>query len=498
MKGLAASPFLSRPQQQLGASPAIHSFAYIVGIIGSPSNPDVAWSDDELKQIKDIGFNTLQMSIAWAWKPANEVLNLENLDDPKNVAEWHRRVSQAKKFGFNTLAHFGVPMGPQEDVATCILDPKVRENYAGRLQRFFRDFHDVDDVMIYTYDQLAWLCSEFGNCPRCHGIPLSKRLPGFLEEMADAVQASKPGARLWWEPWELSAGQTYAIVETIRPDHFGLIVHNSIAEVQFVNTTDHWVQNLARIAHRRGIPVIGEAFLSDSGEDIAPLTHLACPRLVYQEARALQNTQGIVGIKEYFGLAPEDFSTNIALLKAYLAEPESSFENLIVPIAADYGSSSRNALLEGWEATAEAMELFPWDASWHMRGVFGTPLSQSWKSVPQASWISPSWQSNRRAFYMVSDERRPTSSRWEDTGMDSPWRDREQEYSYQHPWLLEDVALRALTSANAFDRAALSLNKALADSSAGRNDLQKQVQNVSQAALASRHVGEELLKALHT
>ena len=241
---------------------------------------------------------------------------------------------------------------------------------------------------------------------------------------------------------------------------------------------------------------MGEAFLSDSGEDIAPLTHLACPRLVYQEARALRNTRGVVGIKEYFGLAPEDFSANVKLLKAYLAAPEAPFDVLIASVAAEYGKLSWNALLEAWEATAEAMELFPWDASWHMRGVFGTPLDQSWRSVPLASWITPSWQANRRAFYMVSDERRAVSPLWEDAEMASPWKERAQIYSHQHPWLLEDVALRALASANAFDRASASLKKALVDASAKKADIERQLQNVSQAARVSRHVGEELLAAL--
>jgi hypothetical protein len=497
VKGLAAVPLFSVTKLPLGLPPVSQPFTYIVGIVGSPSTPDVAWSDDELKAIQEIGFNTLQMSIAWAWKPAKEVLNLEDLDDPKNLREWHRRVTRAKKFGFRTLAHFGVPKTPLADAtAACILDPPVRENYANRLRRLFREFPEIDDVMIYTYDQLAWLCSEFGSCPRCRGIPLSKRLPGFLEEMVDAVQASKPGARLWWEPWELSAGQTYAIAESIRPEHFGLIVHNSIAEVQFVNTTDHWLQNVARIAQRRGIPVIGEAFLSDSGEDIAPLTHLACPRLVYQEARALRNTRGVVGIKEYFGLAPKDFSVNVRLLKGFLAAPATPFDDLIASVAAEYGKLSRDALLEAWEATAEAMELFPWDASWHMRGVFGSPLNQPWKSIPLASWITPSWQANRRAFYMVSDERRAVSPLWEDAELASPWKERAKAYSHQHPWLLEDVALRALASANAFDRASASLKKALASESARRADLEKQLQSVSQATRVSRHVSEELLAAL--
>ena len=111
--------------------PHLAPFTYAIGIVGHPTTPDVAWSDDQLGLLKDIGLNTLQLSIAWAWRPAGEVLNLENLVDPALAAEWHRRIAQAQRFGFRTLAHFGLPMGPQTDATTCIRDPQVRERYVG-------------------------------------------------------------------------------------------------------------------------------------------------------------------------------------------------------------------------------------------------------------------------------------------------------------------------------------------------------------------------------
>ncbi len=235
--------------------------------------------------------------------PAGEALNLEHLDEPRHRRAFHRRVAQARKFGLRTTGHFGLPVGPAADATTCILDPAVRERYAGRLRAFFRDF-DADDVMIYTYDQLTWLCSEFGDCPRCAGIPLHERVGPFLEELIVAVQEGRPGARLWWEPWELSEGQVFTVVDRINADHFGLILHNTIAEVQFVNTTDLSFRNTARMASRRNVLVIGEAFVGRCGEDIAPLAHLACPGLVYQQLDALHRAEGIVGVKETYGLVP--------------------------------------------------------------------------------------------------------------------------------------------------------------------------------------------------
>jgi len=55
-------------------------FRYFVGIVGNPSIPDIRWDDEQLEQIKALGVNTLQLSIAWGHKPADEVLNLEDLD----------------------------------------------------------------------------------------------------------------------------------------------------------------------------------------------------------------------------------------------------------------------------------------------------------------------------------------------------------------------------------------------------------------------------------
>ncbi len=449
------------------------TFERVIGIVGHPTTPEVMWSDDQLIALKEIGVETLQLSIAWAWRPADEVLNLEHLEDPANAREWKRRIEQARAFGFRTLAHFGIPLGEMADATTCILDPLVRAEYADRLRRFLRKFAGVDEVMIYTYDQKAWLCSEFGDCPRCHGVPLHERLPGFLHELIGAMQDVQPDTRLWWEPWELSAGQTFAVVQHMQPDNFGLILHNSIAEVQFVNTTDLWFRNLARLAHTQGIPVIGEGFFGGSGEDIHPLTHLACPRLVYQELDALRNTVGVIGIKEYYGLTPSQFSVNIGLFRAYLRDPQSPLDTLLAPLAAPYGQAAEQVVLAAWEATSQAMELFPWDASWALRRIFDESPDREWAQVPTASWMTPSWQANRRGFYLVTDE------------------------TTQHPWLLEDVGLRASIACDMFIRASELYQQAREVARAGQDDLSKQEEECRHAANISHGFGQSLLAHRH-
>lgn len=444
-------------------------FERVIGIVGHPTTPEVSWSDSQIRALSEVGFETVQLSIAWASKPANEVLNLEDLDNADIAREWDRRLAQATAFGLRPLAHFGIPMGSQTDATTCILDPAVGDMYASRLQGLLHRFHALADVLIYTYDQRAWLCSEFGPCPRCHGVPLHERLPGFFDHLSAAVAEVRAGARLWWEPWELSAGQTLAVVEQVDPTHIGLILHNSIAEVQFVNTTDLWFRTLARLAHDRGIPVIGEGFFGGSGEDISPLTHLPCPRLVYQQLDALRHCEGVVGVKEYYGLVPADFSVNIALFAAYLRAPDAALDTLLKPLAVDYGEGVAAHLLEAWEQVARAMELFPWDASWGLRRVFERQPDELWLSVPLASWSTPSWQANRRGFYMVTDE------------------------TMQHPWLREDVGLRARMAAAAFARAATLMHEAANGARSGQTDLQYQERDVRRASTIADALGRMLL-----
>ena len=73
------------PAGNLSVATQPGGFKYFVGIVGNPSVPDISWSDEELEQIKALGVNMVQLSIAWGNKPANEVLNLEDMDRALNA-----------------------------------------------------------------------------------------------------------------------------------------------------------------------------------------------------------------------------------------------------------------------------------------------------------------------------------------------------------------------------------------------------------------------------
>jgi hypothetical protein len=104
-------------------------FKYFVGIVGNPSVPDISWSDEQLEQIKALGVNMVQLSIAWGGKPANEVLNLEDLDKEQRE-KFAFRIKQAKKHGLKTIAHFGIPrmLNYSPVRPACILARRSRRN----------------------------------------------------------------------------------------------------------------------------------------------------------------------------------------------------------------------------------------------------------------------------------------------------------------------------------------------------------------------------------
>jgi len=62
------------------------SLQYKVGFLGNPSSSipfqmivPVPWTPATVDQLKSLGFNTIQINVAWGPRPNDEVLNLEDL-----------------------------------------------------------------------------------------------------------------------------------------------------------------------------------------------------------------------------------------------------------------------------------------------------------------------------------------------------------------------------------------------------------------------------------
>jgi hypothetical protein len=143
----------------------------------------VAWTDEALEKHMAIGFNAVQLNIAWGSRPFGEPLNLLDVvtvpgeaelpGTPERRAELKRRVTLAKRPGLRTLFHFGspymdrnpysgdVPRIPYHvddvtfDSRYDILNPKVRDQELALLRELRRQFLGVDDILVYTYDQDA-------------------------------------------------------------------------------------------------------------------------------------------------------------------------------------------------------------------------------------------------------------------------------------------------------------------------------------------------------
>jgi len=456
-------------------------FKYFVGIVGNPSVPDIRWSDEELEQIKALGVNCVQLSIAWGNKPAHEVLNLEDLDAGQRE-KFAFRIKQANKHGLRTIAQFGIPKlnkcGPVEPA--CIMDPVVQEKYRGMLTDFMKSFPEVDDVLVYTFDQGAWLCSEFGPCPRCSGVPLDERVPDFLNLLNETMQKCRPNTRLWWKPWELSKGQVVAILDKVKPGHFGLVLNPSTSnEVYPFNErsfkSDLGVKRLVRMAFERNIPVLGEF----DHTLYKPLYQMEdfFPRLIYEQMTGWKEMEGVVGVKEYYGFAPSTFSVNAAMLKAWMKSPDAPLDVLLREIAAPYGPKAAPFLMQAWEYVAQSVEAYPWDTT-YMIGPLGLDRGQDgshgWEpaSILNATWDTPIWKANRRANFMLTQDQKA------------------------HPWLFEDTGLRLEDCAALACKAVASYDQAIKEGGDKIDDIRTQRDVVWKMARAVRAKSLHLLETL--
>lgn len=430
-------------------------FTMRVALVGNPVRPDIPFDTTALRRLKALGFNTVQLNIAWGCRPGDEPLNLEDILDPNDAPDerqrrWFdeiaRRAALAKAEGFATLFHFGAPRmtGKLYEIigSEAVTDEETDRNspqreeivqkYERLLEMLARRIPQVDDVLMYTFDQEAWLGNEFGTDPLAAGIPLHERIPAFLQRLSQCWGRLRPAGRLWWEPWEISAGTLYTLFDQLPTAHFGLMLHSNIAEVQKANPADRWLRNMALLADGRGIPVCGECFLSGASEEVEPLQHTFAPALVWQQIHRLQD-MGLYGIKEYFGTRPDlTDDLDLAMAGICFANPTLEEGDALAALAAHYPDAP--TLPAAMAAAARALALFPWDVSWRWRTICGQHTA--WHPytpfyIPGEVAPSPSWRSTRRALFMLTSDE-----------------------AALHPWLIEDVGLRCRAAAGTMRQAA--------------------------------------------
>jgi len=451
-------------------------FAERVAVIGVPdsmerfhANGPAVWSRETLAGLKNAGFTRVQLNLAWGARPNDEPLNLEDLVEPtpavaarspqkaeancrpgdearrRRRALIAERLTLARESGLKTLFHFGAPYNRHlhygDTPPNCLCDPAVQERYEDLIRRFAADFPGVDDLLVYTYDQDAWICGEFGGCPRCNGVPLHERLPAFLDRLRQTWRSLNPAGRLWWEPWELSAGQIHGCLERMSPDGFGLSLHANIAECMAAVAADPWFVRTARQARDRGIPVWAEWFLGGVSEETEPIPDLAHPLTIWRGLQKLHAVPGVTGLKEYYGLRPErlDEDDNLQATILFLREPGLSEAAAVGRLAARYGKAA-DAVAVAWRLASEGMERYPWDCSWIFRQVGDARTDHALSAAILRPMVcpTPSWQSTRGTIYMRTEDTPAT------------------------PWLLEDVGLRAQQAADLWQEALAGIERATA------------------------------------
>lgn len=432
-------------------------YEHRIAILGCPSFPDVSWNTDNLQLLKNKGFNTIQLNIAWGARPADEPLNLEDVVDlPAELSEFsqklplksnpdskkrqqrqdnlRKRIQLCKDNGLRTLFHFGAPYNGSNgydgsELANCILDKHTLKTYEVLLEQFSKQFPSVDDILVYTYDQDAWICNEFGDCKNCAGAPLHLRLPGFVNNLARKWKDLNSSGRLWWEPWELSAGQSYYCFNQLDSECVGLCLHSNIAEVMAAMPVDRWLVNACNIAKTKNLPVIVEGWLGVASEELEPFRNLAHPFVTFRQIKKIASVGGVCGIKEYYGLLPQKSDPNLEATSQFLLGTDN--EDAAIQNIADNYCRDNIQLRLFWQLCSEAMEIFPWDTSWYIREIGKSSVHHSMDAafIRGQQCATPSWESTRRAIFMKTDDKQP------------------------HPWMLEDVQLRCALAADKMEQA---------------------------------------------
>lgn len=396
---------------------------------------------ESLEKLKNKGINTIFINLAWS-RPHIDIVCLEHiaisktyplLSDKDNVIKNRQkireRVENAKKLELKTMALFGIPqyfdysklpesykclMGATKSTiadasVTCIESPDVMILYKELISDFIENVPEIDGMLIYSYDELAEVCDEKSDCPRCHGKSQEDRVSKFLNNIYEYCLTLKENFEIWWEPWEFSWSQVYGALQKLNTN-ITVSCHSTICEVYFTNHPDLWFRSIAALCKEQGRNMVGELFMSGSGEDLGYTAMYPCPRLVFEQINYTSQIDGVTGLKEYFGICTKYMSVNERIMVECFAG-NVDYNLMIENAAQEYTSDniSKGFLLKYWEKSSRALEILPWEISWVMRFSNYHPYDENyWGKVSFANlmktpWNTPSWLSNRRSYYMVTN-----------------------------------------------------------------------------------------------
>lgn len=446
------------------------AFKYVGGMIGNPDIPTVEWNDQQLEILKEMGMNFVQMNIAWNGRPGNEPLNLDDMDD-EMIRVFQYRISQLKKFGMKGMPHFGMPrilMTKHDGNITpymtpaCILEEETFNRNWSMMEKLMKACPEIDDFMIYTYDQHAWLCSEFGGCPNCAGVPLDERLPDFINAFKKKMASVNPEVTFWWQPWELSLGQIAEILYKIEPENFGLMINTAGSESYFNNLDNYWIHGIGAIAAERNIPIIGEIQTAGSGVAGVPLQRVSCPTLVKRQIEIVKKLPTFVGIKEHYGYAFSKYSSNMIFLTEYLKDTDADTDTLLHRTALHYGKACAEELVQAWKLSEVATDFIPFEFVYLYSNICGYSPKHNF-DVPMVQGIhadTPAWESDRRAFFLITHD---------------------MQY---HPWALENAALKFKQAANRFEKMVELLKSAYSKATKRKKDLQGTIEDMDRVMRA--------------
>lgn len=459
-------------------------FKYRGGMVGDPILPEVEWSEEQVKVLADMGLNFAQLNIAWDNRPENEPLNLNDMGEAM-LEKFRRRVAVLKKYKMKGMLHFGMPklkvLLHEANITpyltpSCISDPETLRENTEMMKKIMRALPGVEDYMFYTYDQHAWLCSEFGNCPKCAGIPLDMRLPGFINAFKAKMAAESPGATFWWQPWELSLGQICETLTKIDGKNFGLMLNTAGSESYFNNLDNHWIRCIGRIAAEKGFPIIAEIQTAGSGVGAVPLSSFPCPTLVGRQIEIVKKLPTFAGVKEHFGYPFTKMSCNMLYYKEYLKNPDAEPADILARTAAYYGKKAAPFLTEAWTLSEYATDFIPFKFTYLYSNIAGISAKHDFH-VPNVQGVyadTPAWESDRRAHYLIT-----------------------KDIDY-HPWALENAALLFKHSGARFAACAELLEKALRVAEFRQDDLRQQVSDMrrmTEANLGQYYYFKEALLA---
>ena len=273
-----------------------------------------------------------------------------------------QRLAWLKKYPAEVLSDSGTYQGK----VLCFGHPRVQAYYKDLMQRFFKEFPEIETIYFFSMDSGGEGCDP-KTCPRCQGLSKFKQRDRLIEFLSEEGAKIRPGLRVLTTGWHWEAQpEEFLQRQANLPQNSGVYLAAQNDGWQAERQNHDFLRKVRDICRDRRQLFLGydNFHLGDDATHLWGIDLQDFPLGVGAKIARWKNLS-VDGVFDHWGTFSEMVSNNSIACREFFLNPLADPETVCRRLALNqYGPEAGEAAFHAWKSIEKAQRILSNCTSW--------------------------------------------------------------------------------------------------------------------------------------